>query len=445
MDRLRALYFEGKLEEVEKECLKELQANPGEVDIRVTLANVYRKRGVDADADWEGRSLDPGQQLPGAASLARAVEELKTALQAAPERRDVWFGLCQMERERRDITGLVSCTESALQRFPEDPDLGPDLLSNLRPLVERSEFADAASALEPLAKKYPKSRETMLTYARSLYLSGRRAEGLDAIAKLSEILPEDPEVLYQRADLSAFDGDFVQAGIYFARASRLRARGGLGLLGAVASMHVLDPPAALQMIRSTLNNWKNERVRAADAAFSVQATMRKFDGVLAALPPSAQDTFLFAQELDQIGSPAGALAETVAALKLDPQIADARVLQGGLYARMERHDEAAAALTLALKALDENPDRSFGVTRDEILLALGREQYRLGKYEDALAAFRKTSRPGEHAWDTALATERLGRREEAARLLRKVVESGSPSEAEQARRRLAAPPYKPAP
>src|SRR5262249_14542472 len=156
-------------------------------------------------------------------------------------RRDIWFGLCEIQRERRDTAGLVACSEEALKRFPDDPDLVGDLFENARPLIQRAEFADAAASLEPLARQAPKSRDLVLAYGRALYLSGRRADGVDALRKLSELYPEDGEIHYQRGELAAFDGDFAQAGISFARASRLKARGGLGHLGVVSSMHVLNP------------------------------------------------------------------------------------------------------------------------------------------------------------------------------------------------------------
>ena len=443
-ERLMQLYYEGKLDELESECQAILAKNPADTRTRITLANAYRKRGVDASAGWERMTLASPSQLPGAASLERAVTELKTVLEAEPSRRDVWFGLCQIERERRNVEGLVSCTTSALERFPGDELLVSDLLANLRPVIERGDYVAAAAALEPLAAKAPKSREVQMTTGRALFLSGKTEAGIEVLSKLSEVLPEDAELQYQRGELTAFSGDWGQAGLLFARAAKLKARGGAAHLGVIGSAHVMDPVLATQLLRGTLNRWKNEKERTLDASIPVQAGMRKFDAILTAVPPSAQDTYLFGRELEQLGCPAAALGESIAALRLDPALADASVYQAGLLTSMDRHEQALAALGLALKSLEENPDRPFGVTRDDVVLAMGREQFRLGRYEEALASFRSLSHPEEHAWDMGLAVERLGRTDEAAKLFRRVVESGSnPTVVEEARRRLEAPPYAP--
>ena len=450
VQKLKKLYFDGKIDDAEKEALKHLEAAPNDVDVRIVLANCYHRRAMDLSKDTESVSLEPGQETPGAQWFAKSIQELKEALHTVeearkkdpsiPRRSDIWLGLCQIEQEARDIDGLVDCTAETAAKFADDSQLMDLLRENVRPFVIRQEYDKAAAVLQALAEHTPRNRDTLLALGRAQYLSGKRAEGISTIGKVLDFDSGEAEAQYQMAELSAYEGDFKKAARYFAPAARQGARQGLAQIGLVTAMHTFDRHTAIEFVKHAENKWKvAKRSAPSTMALNLNAQLGK---LLQQSIPSALDVLEVARMLSAADFQPGALAELQVALTIDRGMAEALFLQANVYARLFQHDRAAASLAKGLEVMEHQPERTFGVSRDELLSSLGKEQFRLGRFEDALASFSKLSNTDPYAYEIALTNDRLGRQAEAARLFHQVVEKGAdPQQVDDARRRLASPSY----
>jgi tetratricopeptide (TPR) repeat protein len=432
------------VEEAEREALRLLEASPEDVDLKVVLANCYRKRALDLAASTAPSGLAGVAAAeavsPAAELFSKSTRQLREALDLAPERRDIWLGLCQIEREAGNLDGLVSAVQGAAAAFPHNPGFAAALREQARPFIVGQDYDSAGAVLAPIAENNTTDIPSILAAGRALYLSGKREKGIEYLDRAIELRPSEAEVHHQRAEVAAFEGDFQRAAEHFRRAANLDRTRGIARLALVTSLHPLSRLEALRAARGAQNLWRNFSQLADDPV--VILLMRQLVELLEKPTPSPYDLLRAAQQIARAELHVAALGEIEAVLTLDPGMAEAHFLRAETYGRIQQHEQVVASLNRALATIDRQPGRTFGVSRDEVLGALGTAQFQMGRYAEALETFSRVSRPADHAFEMALAYDRLGRREEAARRFREVIESGQdPMQVEEARSYLSSPSY----
>lgn len=438
-EQLRALYFAGKIEEAEAGALARLKEVPDDTDTMVVLANCYRSRAV---ALYPGGETGLVPAPPEAAGFFdKAISQIRAALRVSPDRTDIWLGLCQIERESGNFEGLLAATSEAAARFPDDVSFAAALRENVRPFLERQDWDSMARLLAAIQEHNTVDLDTLLSLGRSLYLSGKKAEGIAVIDRAVSFQDENAEAHVQRGDLAVFEGDYRMAAIHYARAGNLDSLNGSTYISHVAALHAVDRLAGLRAARAALNVW-NTRKDSMQTGL-VRGLLSDLRAILENPRPSPDDILRVTRTLAGADMLAAALAELSVLHALDPDSVDGAFLTAEVRGRIGQHELAAEALEKGLAALDLHPDRASGVSKDELLAALGNERFRLGDYMAAVKAYGGLSSSDDYALQIGLAYDRLGRLDDAARQFRRVVETSSDAaKLAQAKQYLESAPYR---
>jgi tetratricopeptide (TPR) repeat protein len=442
-ESLKALFLEGRLDAAEAGARRLLAAKPGDPDAHVILANILRQRAMDkrqaglTALDPEASSREEG------ALFDEAIRELEAAVAADPSRRDIWLGLCQITGESGRRDALAKAVDRAAAKFPKDEPFAAALRENARPFLEESDYVNAAAVLEAIARSNPESLPTLIAAGRAAYLAGRRPEGIALVDSAVSLRPNDPEAHAQRADIAALEGDFPGAASHFARAANLDPFRYSAWLGNAACLHVFDTASALRSVRTAQNRFLNpqqNRTMQDTLALSIIDDMRH---VLEVPGPSSMDILRIARVMASAEYNAAAVAELTVLLKRDRGMVEAHALMAQIRSRLGQKTLAAQEMREALDSIERQPDRTFGVTKDEVLTALGAALADEGEWAESTEAYRKTSDPSLFAWEIGRNLDRQGKYSEAAKLFQKVIQSqADPDKVTDARRKLSSPAYR---
>jgi len=439
-ERLKDLFLDGRVEEAQAGALKHLQDHPEDVEARIVLANCYYKRATDLQAA-EGEAAPSSRETPGAL-FKLSSDELREALRLAPDRKDIWLGLCKVERQANNVPSLLQCAADAAARFPGDDTFAVDLAQSAAPYVQRREFVTAESLLEAIARHNDGSFDILLSLGRTQYFAGKRDRGIATTDRALELRPDDNEALFQRGELAAYEGDFARAATYFQKVVDKAPASGRANLALATCLHTSDRAAAVRVLRHLANI--SQRPKPDSQVMRILAANAELAAILSSPNLQPLDVLRAARIMAALDIYAGALAELSVALRMDGSLADAHALRAQIFsAHLGQHDRALGSLQEALAAMESAPDHLCGSTREEILTAMAGEQSSLGRYEDALATLSKLPDAGPYLFQIAMANHHLGRYAEARKLLRQLLDGGgADQELEEARRLLASPEYK---
>ncbi len=440
-ESLKKLVLDSKLEEAEAGARARLAANPNDPDAHVVLANVARVQALDKRRAGTLASDPESFNEESAALFRKALSELDAGIEAAPGRRDIWLGLCQIAVESGDPAAAVSAVERAAARFPKDASFGTALRENARPLLEAGNYTQAAAILDPIAKNNPDDVQTQLALGRSLALSGKTAEGIAALDRAITLQANDAEPHSQRAEIAALNGDFATAAMRYDSAATLDPKRLQARAAQIACQTLQNPMDALKTARTVLNRYKDvPRAQVGDPqALSLITEQRKLLEVPA---PAPLDILRVTRLLDAGRNTGGTAAGIALLLRRDRDMCEAHALMGHLRERLGQHDLALAAYTEARDAIDRQPGRSFGITRDELQAAIGHEDALLGHWEQSAAAFKDTKDPSQWAFEIGTALHHQGRYKDAAKQFEKAETGADAAKAEAARRRLSSAAYR---
>jgi tetratricopeptide (TPR) repeat protein len=119
------------------------------------------------------------------------------------------------------------------------------------------------------------------------------------------------------------------------------------------------------------------------------------------------------------------------------------MLRADIYAKSGMDKLCLEALDRAESLYASAQGKTFTYSLDEIIAARASALTRLGKNDEALSAYKKTSTPAVYNYQMAVLNERLGKIPEARALLQQVVSTGTdPAQVQSAKDRLAQDPYR---
>lgn len=436
-----ALFYEGKIDEAIAAAEPIVAADAAQLDARVLLANLYRRKAMAARAVLAGSAPETIPAEDPTVWFEKASAQLRLVLKTAPERTDVWLGLCQVARETDVIENLVACLTEAGAKFPGDPTFTFSLRDMARDFIERQDFSGAEEVLKAVSKNSPGDIPTLMALGRAQYLAGNRKQGIATMDHVLELVPENPEAHFQRAELAAFEGDFRLATIHFARNGSMENQRAAAYLGQICSLEAYDRAGALRAARAAYNRWRTFKKDRTNLL--TLGLLQEVRGLLEQPNPTATDMLHFARALTTSDQLSAAVGQLTAVIAIDPALTDAHFLMAEVRGRIGQHEQAVASLTKAIDLSARHPNDASGVTRDELFRALGTEYLRLAKYQEALDAFSKCSRTDPITFEIGVAEDHLGRKLDAAKKFRQVLLANEdPNKVAEARRYLSSPDYK---
>lgn len=448
---IKAMITSGDITRAIEASRLRVAADPKDADAHVLLANaLLRKATLTAQA--LPRRPD-GSPAPIAAGDADAiVKELELAIRIVPERKDLYFGLIELAQTAGHEDEMIRQIERAAKTFPVDPLMTQGLLDYASEAMERRENALATRIIETVHTSYPHEPEATLAWASVLLNRGELEHAVQALQAGADAAPRSSSIFQSLGDASCYQINFAAAAKYYARALSLDPTSDASRLSWAAALQVSDPQGARTIVEPLWGGeTKSLKAPMAEMVLDPQAKGKnRTDAAgkmlyraIARPGLGAFDAYSLARSLWQAGFPAPALAETEVALAKDPALVEAQVLRAEIYSRLGMPREALEAAQRAESIFDAAGERTFALTRDEVIATRAAIEAKLGKNEDALASYARTSDPTRYSYQMALVAERLGRIDQARALLEKTIASGTnPAEIDSARARLAGDTYR---
>lgn len=418
-----------------------IAANPKEPEGHVLLgtAMFHKARG----------GAPPGATPAISAADADAIsKELEAAITLAPQRKDVYLGLIDVETAAgRDERVLEQVKRSAAQ-FPADPKMAVSLIEYG---LERRSRKDplAGPLLQAVYQGYPRQPEAIIAYAQHIMSSGELDQATELLRTALAQAPKNIDLLEALGDALGYWLDFEAAAKQYGTAAALdTTRRGVRLKWA-AALHSSDPKAALVLVTPLRTEaGASTTVPLKDGALQTPGRIERCATslwkVLSQPSPSTLEVYNLAKSFLQSGFDPQALAETQVALARDSSRIEFWMLRAEIYARAGLDGPALEALDKADAVFDTvKQGASPAFSHDEVLAARAAAQSRLGRNEDALATYRRMGDASRYAYQVALVNEKMGNVEAARALLEKVAVTGLvPAEVEAAKARLETEPYR---
>ena len=347
---------------------------------------------------------------------------------------------------------MIGQVTRAAKGFPGDVKMLTPLLSFASDDMTAGRSARAGRILETLVEQYPKQPTAILALTSWMISRGQLDGASKVVQDGLKNLPGNAALHEALGDTSCYRLDFHSALRSYAKAVSLDSKRRSAQLSYAAVLQITDPHEA-RTIAVALRDQEGAGSPLPTLQVSPEGTIRSTSKVTRAAAaliksidersPGPLSDYGLAKSLWQQGFEPQALAESEVALSKDPAQMEAWMLRANILSGIGLDAQALGALDKAQAILETATDRSFAYTKDEVFAARGVSLSRLGRNDEALAAFGKVSDPDRFAYPIAIVQERLGHVEEARRLLEKIVASGSNStEVESARRRLAQDPYR---
>ena len=198
---------------------------------RLVLSTIAWRESGDpqrSNASWSLAELRLGQTIPRIRRLA----ELTARWGAEPEKEKLWWALTQCQGDysevlrklfalavkRKDAASLYRAAKALYVANPEDP----PTMNNYAwlALLRGEDLAKAHELAERVYAKDPKVGAYASTYAYSLHLQGRTAEGLKALDAVPSATLNDPTVAGCYAFLLDAAGQSEKAADYYSIARR---------------------------------------------------------------------------------------------------------------------------------------------------------------------------------------------------------------------------------
>lgn len=447
-DAVKAMIGTGKFDEAVAGARERIAASPNDAQGYVLVANALLRKAQSKAGSAPGGGLAP----ISAADAAAIGKEIEKAIHFAPERKDLYLGLVELASDAGQDDAMVAQVGRAAKGFPGDVKMLTGLLGFASDDMQAGRSPRAGRILETLVEQYPKQPTAILALTSWLISRGQLDRATKVVQDGLKNLPGNATLHEALGDTSSYRLDFHSAVRSYAKATSLDPKRRSARLSYAAALHITDPREA-RTIAAALRDEGGPESAVPTLEVSPDGNPRsstKISRAAAALVKSIDERspepladFGLAKSLWQQGLGPQALAETEVALTKDPAQMEAWMLRASIFGGIGLDAQALEALDKAQAILDAVRDRSFAYSRDEVLAARGASLSRLGRNEEALAAFGKVSDPDRFAYSIGIVQEKLGHVEEARRLLEKVVASGSNStEVEAARRRLAQEPYR---
>jgi predicted Zn-dependent protease len=190
--------------------------------------------------------LEEAQSLMVDGALADAGRKLDEARSLAPDDPDLWVAIAKLRyRGGEHFTAL----EAADRALALGPDHAPALVMRALLVRDAHGFAAALPWFEAALAADPGNREVWAEYAATLGDSGAGSATLKAVAKLSEVAPDDARIPFYQAVIAARAGDLPLARSLLAR-SGMVARGvpAAMMLDAVISLKQGNPGGASETL-----------------------------------------------------------------------------------------------------------------------------------------------------------------------------------------------------
>ena len=418
-----------------------IAAFPNEPEPLVLLANAMLTKTTHGKASTLSEA--------DATEISKPIE---SAIRLAPQRKDLYFGLIELSRMAELDDRMIEQVRRTAAQFPNDTDTMQTLMEYASEKTGGRDQATAAKLYEAIYDAYTKKPEAILAWAAMLVSRGELDRATKVLLAGAEAVPASAPIVSSLADCYVYQRNFRDATKYYGKAAGLDPKGQAARLPWAAAMHTFDAQSA-RLIAEPLwgGNANGPKVPSVslsgDAAAKTNTRLTNAGTLLyrAVVKPDlgAMEAFSLARSLAQAGFPAPAIAETEVALSRDAVLPEALALRGEIYAQIGLNAEALEAAKQAEAIFDASGERTFGVTRDEVLSARATYEARLGKTEDAFNTYTRMKDPKRQYYKMALLLERLGRTEEArAHLEKTVATSTDTSEVDAAKARLASDTYR---
>lgn len=439
-EAIRALIAENRVEEAITASREKIAAQPKDPEGHVLLANaLFKKARVTAGA------LPDGRPAPLSKADAEAIAaELEEGIRIAPTRKDIYLGLVDVwSAAGRDEDMLRQIQRSATQ-FPSDSKMMNGLLDYG---FERQARGDAFAAriIETLYKSYPRAQETILGWSSYLLNTGDLDKSIQVLESGTVTNPGNAELQEALGDAYCYRLDFETAAKTYAKASAIDTKRRPVKLSWAAALHVFDPKSAHIVVDPLKDEGGKSGVAPTmqmgkDGVKMPGRITRAAEQLVRALNNpqfGGIEAYTLAKAFWQSALAPAALAETQVALLKDPLIVEAWMLRADIFGRAGLDKQALDALERAEGIFDVAGSRTFAYSRDEVIAARAATLGRLGRDEDGVKAYKRTSDPSRYGYQTAILLERLGKTDEARELLEQVIaKGGNPAEVEAAKSRL---------
>ncbi len=422
-----------------------IAANPGDPDAHVLLSNALLRKGrIAARPDRNGAPTPIAR-----ADADAAAAELEAAIKLSPLRKDVYLGLIDVWTAAADDDAVLKQVRRTAAQFPGDFKVMNGLLDYG---FERQIRNDplAGPILEAVHGAYPAQPDAILAWASFLLNHDDLDRSRGVLEAGTKSAPGNATLLESLGDAHCYGLDFEGAAKQYSRASTIEPKLRAVRLKWAATLHILDPKSALVVLdQLNVDAKSGGRVPTMQLGKDGKGQSRTDRGAAILLrllndpDLSAIDTIGAAKGLWAIGLAPESLAETQVGLLKDPVMVEAFMLRAEILTRAGLDTQAAEALARADASFDAAKGRSFAYSRDEVARARGETLARLGRDEEALAAYGRATDTGRVAFAMAKLAEKLGRTDEARALFEKAAASSPvPAEAEAAKSRLQQAPYR---
>jgi tetratricopeptide (TPR) repeat protein len=441
---IKTLMGAGRWDEAIAAARERVAAAPQEAESHVLLGtSLFLK----------ARSTPPPASGPAitAAEADAIAKELEAAIAIAPDRKDVYLGLIDVETAAgRDDRTLEQVKRCAAQ-FPSDPKAAASLIEYG---LERQSRQDplAGPILQAVYQAYTKVPPVVIAYAHYVMSTGELDQATEMLRIATTQVPNNVDLLEALGDALGYKLDFGGAAKVYGSASALdTTRRGVRLKWA-AALHTTDPKSAMVLVEPL-----RTEAKPAAGAPTVQLKEGGLQGpsritrcasmlwkVLSQSAPSGLEIHNMAKTFMQSGFGPQALAETQVALARNHNMVEVWLLRAEVYTRAGLDNQALEALDKADEVFDAlDPAARPAYSHDEVLAARAASQSRLGHNADALASYARMSDSGRYTYQMAIVNEKLGHIEEARALLQKVAVTGLvPAEVEAAKARLETETYR---
>ena len=401
----------------------------------------------------KARASAPKDAIPAlsAADADAIVKELEIAIGLAPQRKDVYLGVIDVETAAGRDARVVEQVKRTAAQFPADPKAAASLIEYG---LERQTRQDplAGPILQAIYQGYTRQPAVVITYAQHVMSTGELRSGHGDPPDRQRAGPPEPGPpggLRRRARIQARLRRRREAvrGRGRARSHAARRAAEVGRGAASERSEVRDGPRGPAPGRGRGRGGAPKlqmKEGGAQGPGRIARCAAALWKVLSQNPPSALDAYNMSKTFMQSGFGSQALAETQVALARDHNQVEAWVLRAEIYMRVGLDKQALESLEKAEAVFDAvNADARPAYSRDEVIAARAAAQSRLGRNEEALATYQRMGDPVRYTYQMALVNEKLGNVEEARALLTKVATTGLvPAEVEAAKSRLETETYR---
>ena len=433
-----ALMAKGDFPAAQERFEKALATDPGFVTALINLARI----------DVASRDLD------------RAQRRYEQVLESNPKHLGALLGLAALAEQRADPDALVAALERAQDANPTATQ--PGLLLT-RFYITRGDYLKALSVANDLAGRFPDEEPVLQMLARAQTLADQVPNAMRTFDQLIDRNPKDPQLFYLAGGARWKGQNFKGAQEYFRKALELKpdfvdAQVAL----ASVSLDAGDTDTAFASAKALQSAYPDKAV-GYRVEGSIHSTKRDPAAAAASFrlaferQPSSIIARQLAEALDQTGKTDEAVTVLEGWLANNGRDLESQAMLGLFLQRVGRADEAVAMYEGVIEAAPtKNPlllnnlawlyqqkgdARAEAVAKEAYELAPGRPEiadtygwilFNNGQKEEGLnilqQAYLAFPTQTEIGWHVAVALEGLGRNEESAQILRKILREAPNSE-----------------